>query len=363
MSESCSGSSSDYYIHGSPSPATRRNLLFLDLQLPLHDDDTSLRSNRLLEDDIPSRSTWSERSSDPVDPFLSTSTPPLYFAASSSPYLSPAKECSFPDSACTHLPGADSIHLVDPAADHSSFVRHLDVLLREVAEQQSISEISGKARIHPENILNHTPPIVSSVCDTSSDLGSVVIPKARGSRSFPLLHRDSLQFSPPDGSDTGGGCVFSVASHDAGYVPTRNKRKAPRLPRRSDSYLSASDYASPLTRRCSDNHHTRLKKQKCHSFDGIRPPGIPPTQPATRVPSPVPALSFQHFREIEISHIFASSEDAAEARLKSLLKKDVLYLRRKCSDALAALEFAPRDSFVLEVIAWILMVCAHPSLS
>ena len=352
MSESCSGSSSYYYINGSPSPATRRNLLFLNLQPPLPDDDINVQSSRFLEDDIPSRSTWSERSSDPVDPFLSMSTPPLCFAASSSPDLSPTN--SFLHSACTHLPGAGSIHLVDPAADHSSFVRHLDVLLQEVVEQQNVSEISGKARIYPENTLNHTPPVVSSVCGTSSDLGSVLIPQTHDSHPFPLLHRDLRQLSPP-GSDPGG-CVVSVASYDAGYVPTRNKRKAPRLTCRSDSYLSASDYASPLTRRCSDTHQTGLKKQKCHSFDGIRPPGIPPTQPATRVPSPVPALSLQHFREIEIPHVFASSEDAAEARLKSLLKKDVLYLRRKCSGALAALDFAPRDSFVFEVIAWILMV-------
>ena len=356
MSDSCSGSStaSDYYINGSPSPATRRNLLFLDLQLPLPDDDINSRNSRLLEDDIPSRSTWSERSSDPVDLFLSMSTPPLCFAASSSPDLSPTKDCSFLHSACTHVPEAGSIHLVDPTADHSSFVRHLDALLQEVVEQQNISEIGGKARIHPENTLNRTPPVVSSVCDTSSDLGSVVVPQMHDSHPFPLLHRDLRQLSPP-GSDPGG-CVFSVASYDAGFVPTRNKRKAPRLTRRSDSYLSASDYASPLTRRCSDTHQTGLKKQKCHSFDGIRPPGIPPTQPATRVPSPVPTLSLQHFREIEIPHVFASSEDAAEARLKSLLKKDVLYLRRKCSGALAALDFAPRDSFVFEVIAWILMV-------
>ena len=434
MSEPTSESSGDYYINGSPSPATRRNMLFLDMQLPHPDYDTSLRSSLLLENDIPSRSTWSEKSSDPVDTFLFTSTPELSFAASSSPCLSPVKECPFPHSTRTHLPGAGSIHLVDPASDHSSFVRHLDVLLRDVVEQRNISETSGNARIHPEKILDHKQQIVSSVCDTSSDIS-----KARCSRSFPLLHRE---FCPPNGSDPGG-CVFSVTAQDAGHAPTRNKRKALHdecLPRRSDSYLSASDCASPLTRRSSDNHHPRLKKQKCHSFDGTRPLGIPllsaltrsstfsksnvfqhkpssfprrkehgskinevsksgdriyhslirveqdlqvttpsyfrytwhnsptglvspypPTQPATRVPSPVPALSPRYFREINIPLAFASSEDAAEARLKSLLKKDVLYLRRKSSGALAALGFAPRDSFVLEVIAWILTVCAHMS--
>jgi hypothetical protein len=128
MSEPSSDSSGDYYI--SPSPAARRNIIFLDMQPPLFDDDTSLRSSLHLESNIPSRSTWSDKSSDPVDPFLFTSTPELSFAASSSAYLSPAKDRSFPQSACTHLPGAGSIHLVDSSSDHTSFVRHLDFLLR-----------------------------------------------------------------------------------------------------------------------------------------------------------------------------------------------------------------------------------------
>ena len=264
-----SESSGDHYINSSPSPATRRNLLFLDMQLPLPDQDTSLRSSLLLENDIPSRSTWSEKSSDPVDPFLFASTPELSFAASSSPCLSPVKGCPFPHSTRAHPPGAGSIHFVDPASDHSSFVLHLDVLLREVVEKQNISEIGGNARIHPENTVDHDQQIGSSDCDTFSDIS-----KARGSRSFPSLHQE---FSPPDGSDPGG-CVFSVASHDAGYAPTRIKRKALHdecLARRSDSYLSASDCASPLTRRSSNNRHPRLKKQKCHSFDGSQLQGVP----------------------------------------------------------------------------------------
>ncbi|KAI9450385.1 hypothetical protein BJY52DRAFT_179452 [Lactarius psammicola] len=394
MSESSSESSGDY-INGSPSPATRRNQPFLDMQLPLPDE-TSLRSDLLLERDTPSQFTRSDRSSDPGDPFPFTSTPELCFAASSSPYLSPAKDCLFPHLASTYLPGAGDIHVVDPASDHASFVRHLDLLLREVVEQQNISKISDSARIHPERILEYQSQRVSTVCDTSSDLESVLVSKARGSRSFPLLHRDWRQLSPPNGGDTGS-CVLSVPSHDAGYVPTRNKRKALAtikedfnisvdfvtrdecLPRRSDSYLSASDRASPLTRCFSDTCYPRLKKQKCRSFDETRLPGIlvlsplagpstlsktnvfhrhnksssfprwkdrgsnidevtvpshvwhnsptglvspyPPTQLATRVSSPIPILSPQHFQEIEIPRVFAGSEDAAEARLKIILKK------------------------------------------
>ncbi|KAH8991455.1 hypothetical protein EDB86DRAFT_1605672 [Lactarius hatsudake] len=286
MSES--SEPSDGYILGSPSPATRRNLLFLDMQLPL--DESSLRSSLLLESDTHSRFSRSERSSDPGDPFLFTSTPELCFAASSSPYLSPTMDFSFLHSASIHLPGVDDIHPVNPASDHASFVRHLDLLLREVVEQQNISEISGNARIYPEQILNCKPQRVSTICDASSDLESVVLSKTRGSHSSPLHHQ---QLSSPSGGDPGG-CVFAGdTSPGASYVPTRNKRKALAtieedfniavdgltLPRRSGSYLSASDRASPLTRRCSDTRYLCLKKQKRRSFDRTQPSGIPVLSP------------------------------------------------------------------------------------
>jgi hypothetical protein len=89
-------------------------------------------------------------------------------------------------------------------------------------EQQNITKTSTNARIHSNNILSPNPQIVS-VCDTSSHLGSAVV--SRGSRSLPLIHQDWRQFSSPDSGDSGG-CVLSVASHDAGYILTRNKRKA-----------------------------------------------------------------------------------------------------------------------------------------
>ncbi|KAI9439117.1 hypothetical protein H4582DRAFT_2142468 [Lactarius indigo] len=421
MSES--SEPSDEYILGSPSPATRRDLPFLDMKLP-SPDGNSLSSSLLPEIETPSRFTLSERSSEPGDPFPFTSTPELCFAVSSSPYLSPAKDSPFPHYAGTHLPGVGDAHPVNPASDSASFVHHLDILLREVVEQQNILEIGGNTRIYTEQVLNCKPQLISTVRDTSSDLESVVVPKTRGSRSFPLLHRDLWQLSSPGGGGPGG-CVFAVtSSHDASYIPTRNKRKALAtieedfniavdgftLPCRSDSYLSASDCASPLTRRCSDTHYLRLKKQKCRSFDRTPLPGIPersplassstlsktnvflhksssfprwkergsnidevttpsdiryitglvspypPTQLATRVSSPVPILSPRHFQEIVIPRVSASSEDAAEARLKFLLRKDVLYLQRKCSGVLVALSFAPRDSFIMEVIAWILTV-------
>ena len=295
MSESPSESCGDY-INGSPSPATCKNLLFLDMELPLPDDISSL--NNLLPES-PSRSTRSAGSSEPGDPFPFTNTPELSFAASSSPYLSPAKGRPFPRSASTHLPGVGDIRLVNPASDHASVGRRLDMLLREVVEQQNISKISSNARIQSEQILDYKQHIV---CDASSDFGFVDIPTARGSPSFPLL--DWRQLSPHDDGNSGG-CVFAVAPRDASSFPTRNKRKTLAtiveegfnravdlrthdkcLARRADSYMSASDCVSPLVsplpRLCSDTHYPRLKRQKCRSFDGTHPSGIPVLSPLAK---------------------------------------------------------------------------------
>ncbi|KAF8266939.1 hypothetical protein EI94DRAFT_1802333 [Lactarius quietus] len=202
MSEPSSESSSDYYINGSPSPATRRNLPFLD---------GNCRSLTM----IPACEAV----------LLKMKLLLALLGLRRLPIPVPCEGMSLSASCLYTPPGTGSIHLVDPASDHVSFVRHLDVLLQEVVEQQNIFKISGNARIYPENNLDHKPRIVSSVCDTSSYLGSVVISKSRSSRSFPLLHRDWRQLSPPNGSDPGG-CVLSVTSHDASYVPTRKKRKA-----------------------------------------------------------------------------------------------------------------------------------------
>ncbi len=454
MSESSNTSAGDYYLNESPSPATRRHLLFLDDQLPAPGDTSSRRTGSLILGSA--IHSWSTRPDRSCDPFPSTSPPELCFVESSSPYLSPENDCSFPPISGTHLPRGD-IHFVNPASHQASFIRHLDLRLREVVEQQSAPQINHYGRIQPELILNSNPQLASTVCATSSYLEPVVALHARCSHSVSLLPLEWRRLS------LGGGdpdcCLLSITSYDASYGPKRNKRKAlttieegstipidcfipdEALPRRSGSYLSASDYASPPPRRCSDICYPRLKKQNCRSFDGFRPPGIPvqsplakpstlskvallhhrsssfpiskvrgsgvdevseraigtiafisfiergepdpkftipfhfrytrhdstmglassypPTQPATRVPSPVPILSPQYFRETETPRVFAGSDEAAEARLKLLLEKDVLYLRRKGSGTLAALDFSPRDNFIMGVIAWILTVCTY----
>jgi hypothetical protein len=58
--------------------------------------------------------------------------------------------------------------------------------------------------------------------------------------------------------------------------------------------------------------------------------------------------------------MFLSSDDAAEARLMSLIRKETLYRRREGLDALSALDFASPNPLMKEVMAWILMVHSFP---
>ena len=84
----------------------------------------------------------------------------------------------------------------------------------------------------------------------------------------------------------------------------------------------------------------------------------PLTQPATRVSSPVPILAPQDFLEADIPRVYGSNEGAAEARLRVLLKKETFHRQREGPSALTALDLAPLDSFVIDVIKWILRVFA-----
>ncbi len=88
----------------------------------------------------------------------------------------------------------------------------------------------------------------------------------------------------------------------------------------------------------------------------------PPTQPVTPVPglSPVPVLEPQNFSQADIPRLFLGSDDAAEARLMSLLRKETVYRRGKGQGALQTLDFASPHTLVNEVIAWILTVHGFP---
>ena len=70
---------------------------------------------------------------------------------------------------------------------------------------------------------------------------------------------------------------------------------------------------------------------------------------------PVPVLGPRDFSQADIPRAFRGSDDAAQARLKSLLKKEI-YWRREGLGAIPELDFAYPNTLVKEVIAWILAV-------
>ena len=74
--------------------------------------------------------------------------------------------------------------------------------------------------------------------------------------------------------------------------------------------------------------------------------------------SPVSVLGPRYFSQADIPRIFLSSDDAARARLMSLLRKEALYRREEGPGTLLALNLASRNT--LEVIAWILTVQDFP---
>ena len=88
----------------------------------------------------------------------------------------------------------------------------------------------------------------------------------------------------------------------------------------------------------------------------------PPTQPVTPVPglspipSPVPVLGPQAFLQVDIPRVFVSSDDAAEARLMSLLSKETLRRREEGRGSFLTQKFTPPNTLVKEAIAWILTV-------
>ncbi|KAI0263563.1 hypothetical protein BC834DRAFT_302252 [Gloeopeniophorella convolvens] len=90
---------------------------------------------------------------------------------------------------------------------------------------------------------------------------------------------------------------------------------------------------------------------------GQNTPPHPPTQPLTRVPTPNPPTPPHQFAEGDIPRVYLDRNDAAEARLRLLLKKEALHRSREGPCALAALGVASQDDFIAVVIDWILAAC------
>ena len=270
------GLESDGYAYATPPPATRRNGPFLRVTTMLLDD-TKLARSLDQEDGLLSQSTQSDDQS--REPVPATSTPDLSFAASSSPLPFPTRE-----SPAFH---ATNFRNVSPrsklTSDHTFFVRRLDSLLQQAANQQCHSRTSDCMRIH----LDSPEDISASESQTEESIGhDVVLESALGQREYnrcfsPSSLQQSRRYPLFFGSTPHDNTLATVPG-DADTNSRRNKRKAraafdegseaspTRLFRDgdpSDSYLSASDGGPPAPSRRLLGHRPLSKKRRCLSLD------------------------------------------------------------------------------------------------
>jgi len=272
------GSESDDYTYASPSPATRRNGPFLDATIMLSDDADSERSSDQ-EDGAFSQTTQSD---DPSrEPIPTASTPDLSFAASSSPFLFSTTESpsSHTTTSRDRLQYGNVTSLSKLTSDHTPFVRRLDYLLQQAAEQQRLSITGDNIRIQPyspEGVFGPESPMVSIAHDEGPE--SALGQQECYCRFSPLPSQKSPRSSLLIAGTSDDNMLATVAS-DTGVDPRRNKRKAKAAIHEdseasstsffqdgnsSDSYLSASDGAPPAPSR---GRHLPSKKRKCLSLD------------------------------------------------------------------------------------------------
>jgi hypothetical protein len=281
MSEFGSESDDYTYASASPSPATRRNGPFLDPTIMLSDDADSERSSDQ-EDGALSQSTQSDDPSG--EPIPTSSTPGLSFAASSSPFL-----FSTTESPSSHATSRDRLQCGNVASlsrltsDHTPFVRRLDYLLQQAADQQHLSITGDNIRIQPyspEGVPGPESPMVPIAHDEG--LESALGRREYYCRFSPLPPQESPRSSSLSAGTSDDNTLATVAS-DAGIDRRRNKRKAKAAihgdsealstsffhdGNPSDSYLSASDGAPPASAPSpSRGRHLPSKKRKCLSLD------------------------------------------------------------------------------------------------
>ncbi|KAI0251700.1 hypothetical protein BJV78DRAFT_418494 [Lactifluus subvellereus] len=276
-------SETDGFPFSSPPLATRRDGPFLDTEMILSDNTCSERS-LCQESGLFSESPQPDES--PGDPVPIASTPDLSFAASSSPFLSPMR--GSPSLRPTNFDHSEYGNLSAlPKLASDSFVHRLDYLLREAVEQKCHSGTSYNPRIQrasPEDVPGSKLQTASIASGTFSEPVLGPLKYCSGSSVVPL--RELQRRTSLDGRASGY-YATSTVSCDPGHNLRRNKRKASSATDRvsktaskspihhgsvtlvhsSDSSLSASDCASPLSCRYRDVRYPPFKKRKCLSFD------------------------------------------------------------------------------------------------
>ena len=277
-------SESDDYTYASPSPTTRRNGPFLGATIMLFDDADSERSS---DQEDGALSQFIQPDDPSGEPIPATSTPDLSFAASSSPFLlstigSPSSHTTSRD----HLQYGNVGSLSKLTSDHTCFVRRLDYLLQQAADQQRLSITGDNIRIQPdssEEVPGQESPMVLIAHEDGPESESALGQQEYHCRFSPFPSQKSPRFL----SLISGTFDDNTLASDAGVDLGRNKRKAKTAFHEdsdapstrffhngnlSDSYLSASDGALPAPSR---GRHRPSKKRKCMSLD-TQPPLVSP---------------------------------------------------------------------------------------
>ena len=269
------GSESDDYTYASPSPTTRRIGPFLYATTMLSDDADPERSPYQAAGVL---SQSSQSDDPPGEPVPTTSTPDLLFAASSSPFLLSTTGSPSSHTSCDRLQRENVAPRSRFISNRTPFVRHLDYLLQQAADQQRLSMTNDNIRIQP-----HSPE------EVPGQSPMVLIPHDEGLESALGQRENYFSFSPlilqksPRSSLLNAGTsddnTLATIASDAGIDLRRNKRKAraedsealstssPHDENSSDSYLSASDSALTAPSR---GRHLPSKKRKCLSLDTQR---------------------------------------------------------------------------------------------
>ena len=426
---------SDGYDCYSP-PYTRIYELFLDPTTPFSDETYPEGGSLDHRTGVSfSQSSANQQDDRSEEPRPATSTPDLSFTASSSPCRFAMRESpALHATSSGHLP-CGNVALLEPTPGHASFSQRLNYLLKKAADQQYQPRTGERMRIQPD--------LLKEVPDSDSALGLKLV-KNYGSPPS-VFPPQKLQRSFSLGGGASDGSTHAVISDEAGYDSRPTKRKSgtfdsnilltdiihKRAP--SDSYLSASDGASPAPSHCLDvllpsppkkrrrlssnvsqvsailspladssvvsgTHSMRsvslpTRKSRGSIFryasKGVQCPSpfhcpfrdkpdlevvvpsrpsstcgsdyfYPPTEIATPSPdlSPAPILDVQDFPKASIPRVFWSDDDAAVARLMSLLRREARFYQGEGLDASVDPDFTLQDTIVPEVIAWMLKVHA-----
>jgi hypothetical protein len=394
------GLESEDCTRASPFLAARIHDPFLDANMLPSDETDSEERGLYQENGIISESgtQHDQRSGEPVP---TTSTPDLSFTASSPPGRFATTELpSLHATRSERLRCRNVAPLFKLTSDYDSFVHRLDYHLQLAADQQSKLRTDDNTRIQldlkeaPSSSVSQMVSIAhelkgsASLVGVSDDNALAIAPYEATADSRRNKRKGSYLSASDDASPVPLYCpdiyppskkrrCLSLEVAQSSIVSSHTDSPAvsgTNLTRSASSLfwtnrgfdLSATHYASKGVQYPSPSHslsqdeqnfvvtlsHTSSARESDFSY--------PPTEVATSPLSlsPVPILDLRDFPEADIPRVFWSRDDAAEARLISLLRKEARCHQTEWLDVFVDPDLASKDTLGPEIIAWILTVSA-----